>query len=51
MKKINKEKHRNKMAKLRRKMLKAWATKKNEKAAKLRQKIIEKTLKHRKDNE
>ena len=50
MKKVNKEKHRKKMAKLRRKMLKAWALKKNKKATKLRQQIIEKTLKHNNEN-
>lgn len=49
MKKLNKEKHRNKMAKLRRKMLRAWAEKKNNKAKKLRQKIIEKILKNKND--
>jgi len=50
MKKVNKEKHRKKMAKLRRKMLKAWALKRNEKAKKLRQRIIEKTLKYNHEN-
>lgn len=50
MKKINKEKHRKKMAKLRRKMLKAWALKKNQKATTLRQRIIKKTLKYNNEN-
>lgn len=48
MKKPNKERHLRKMQKLRRKMLKAWATKRNEKAIKIRDKIIRKTLKHKK---
>lgn len=37
------------MAKLRRKMLKAWVEKKNNKAKKLRQKIIEKILENKND--
>lgn len=48
MKKVNKEKHLRKMQKLRRKMLKAWAKKRNEKASELRRKIILKTLKQKK---
>jgi hypothetical protein len=47
MKKPNRERHLRKMQKLRRKMLKAWATKKNEKAVKIRNKIIKKTLKNK----
>jgi hypothetical protein len=47
MKKVNKEKHLRKMQKLRRKMLKAWAWKRNEKASELRRKIISKTLKQK----
>ena len=49
MKKFNKEKHRIKMAKLRRKMLKAWAEKKNKKARRIRQEIIEKILENKND--
>ena len=51
MKKLDKAKHRKKMMKLRRKMLKAWALKKAEKAKKLRQKIIQKTLKFNNEKE
>ena len=51
MKKVNKEKHRKKMAKLRRKMLAAWATKRAEKAQKTRNKIIKKTVEFNNDNQ
>lgn len=47
MKKLNKEKHRKKMARLRRKMLKALVENKNKKAQKLRQKIIRKILENK----
>ena len=50
MKKIDKEKHLKKMQKLRRKMLKAWALKKDDKARKTREKIIKKTLKYKNEN-
>jgi len=51
MKKLDKTKHKKKMMKLRRKMLKAWALKKSKKATKLRQKIIAKTLKFNSEKE
>ena len=51
MKKLDKAKHKKKMIKLRRKMLKAWALKKAKKAVKLRQKIIKKTLKFNTEKE
>lgn len=51
MKKVNKEKHRKKMAKLRRKMLAAWATKRAEKAQKTRNKIIKKTVEFNNENQ
>ena len=48
MKKQNKSQHLKKMQKLRRKMLRAWALKKNEKAQKTHNKIIRKTLEYKK---